>query len=150
MTANTTDNNTTEVDVILAAEDGNNTTAASCDCSAPASSSNTTSEEPEAVLKVFTLDWKVKDVVDLMGPRFEEHKNGRVKIDVSVVTGFDTLFSEIENDARLGLGLFDVCECIIYYISCLIFLSWVRLLFAVSSPFFHAHFIICNHIFLLL
>ena len=60
-----------------------------------------------------------------MGPRFEEYKNGQVKIDVSVVSGFDTLFSEIENDARLGLGLFDVCKYIHYcgaVITCMHFL----------------------------
>jgi hypothetical protein len=110
--AHTTDNTT---DILLAADDGGNITTATCDniimavcCSAPPS--NTTSEEPEAVIKVFTLDWKSKDVIELIGPGFEEYKNGRVKIDVSVVSGFDTLFSEIENDAKLGLGLFDVCE----------------------------------------
>ena len=93
MTTNTTDNTT------------------SCDC--PALSCNTTSPEqqqPEAVIKVLTIDFKEADVLELMGPPFEEYKNGRVKIDVSVVNGFDNLFSEIENDARLGLGLFDVCE----------------------------------------
>jgi hypothetical protein len=105
MAANTTDNTT---DILLADDDGNITTT-TCDCSA-APTSNTTSKEPEVVIKVFTLDWKSKDMIELIGPRFEEYKNGRVKIDVSVVSGFDTLFSEIENDARLGLGLFDVCE----------------------------------------
>lgn len=85
-----------------------NTTITSCDCSAP--SSTTSDEEPEAVIKVLTLDWKAKDMIDLMGPAFEAHKNGKVKVETSVVSGFDTLFGEIENDARLGLGLFDVCE----------------------------------------
>jgi len=78
-----------------------------CDCPAP-SCNTTTPELPEAVIKVFTVDFKAPDITELMGPRFEEYKNGQVKIDVSVVSGFDTLFSEIENDARLGLGLFDV------------------------------------------
>ena len=80
-----------------------------CDCPAP-SCNTTTPAEPEAVIKVFTIDFKESDITELMGPRFEEYKNGQVKIDVSVVSGFDTLFSEIENDARLGLGLFDVCK----------------------------------------
>lgn len=85
-----------------------NTTTTSCDCSAP--SSTTTTDEPEAVIKVLTLDWKAKDMIELMGPAFEAHKNGKVKVETSVVSGFDTLFGEIESDARLGLGLFDVCE----------------------------------------
>ena len=80
-----------------------------CDCPAP-SCNTTTPVLPEAVIKVFTIDFKAPDITELMGPRFEEYKNGQVKIDVSVVSGFDTLFSEIENDARLGLGLFDVCK----------------------------------------
>ena len=83
-----------------------NATLASCDCSAPSA----VAEEPEAVIKVLTLDWKAKDVIDLLGPRFEEFKNGRVKVETSTVSGFDTLFGEIESDARSGVGLFDVCE----------------------------------------
>lgn len=87
-----------------------NTTITSCDCSAPNSTTNNNDEEPEAVIKVLTLDWKAKDMIELMGPAFEAHKNGKVKVETSVVSGFDTLFGEIENDARLKLGLFDVCE----------------------------------------
>jgi len=100
--ANTTDNTTG----ILLADDDGNITATTCDCSAPPS----TSEEPEAVIKVFMTEWRSQDVVELIGPRFEEFKNGRVKVDVSVVPvgSYDTLYNEIENDARLGLGLYDV------------------------------------------
>lgn len=87
----------------------NITTITSCDCSAPTSATNN-DEEPEAVIKVLTLDWKAKDMIELMGPAFEAHKNGKVKVETSVVSGFDTLFGEIETDARLGLGLFDVCK----------------------------------------
>eukprot|EP00986_Skeletonema_menzelii_P012635 scaffold7046_cov151-Skeletonema_menzelii.AAC.5 len=82
-------------------------------CNCPTLSCNTTapsSDEPEAIIKVFTIDFKANDIIELMAPPFEEYKNGRVKIEVSVVSGFDNVFSEIENDARLGLGLFDVCE----------------------------------------
>jgi len=46
-----------------------------------------------------------------MAPAFEAAKGGKVKIDVSAsadITDFGILFSEIENDARLGLELFDV------------------------------------------
>ena len=82
----------------------------SCDCSALSLCNQTYLEQPQAVVKVLTLDYKEADVVELMAPPFEEFKNGRVKIDVTAVRGFDNLFSEIEDDARLGLGLFDVCE----------------------------------------
>ena len=112
MEANATEDAT---DVLLAGGEEDNTTVVSCDCSAaPSSSTNNSTinqtEEPEAVIKVLTLDWKAKDVIDLLGPRFEEYKNGKVKVETSTVSGFDTLFGEIVNDARLGLGLFDVCE----------------------------------------
>jgi len=49
---------------------------------------------------------------DKLGPNFEAFKGddggSSVKVDVTEVVGFDTLFSEIEDDSRLGLGLFDV------------------------------------------
>jgi hypothetical protein len=102
--AHTTDNTT---DILLADDDGNITTA-TCDCCSPPPSS-TTSEEPEAVIKVFMFDFRSQEIVELIGPRFEEHKNGRVKIDVSLVP-VEIYASEIGNDARLGLGLYDVCE----------------------------------------
>mmetsp|Transcript_28240 Transcript_28240/g.36439 ORF Transcript_28240/g.36439 Transcript_28240/m.36439 type:complete len:110 (-) Transcript_28240:72-401(-) len=109
MATNTTDNTT---DILLTDDDGNITTATcnSC-CSAPPS--NTTSEEePEAVIKVFMFEGRSQEFVELIGPRFEEHTNGRVKVDFSVVPWAegDTFLSEIENGARLGLGLYDVCE----------------------------------------
>lgn len=90
----------------------NTTSDVGCDCTTDYDdlSSNSTTTEAEAVLKVFTIDFKKTDILELMGPRFEEHKNGQIKLDVTVVSGFDALFSEIENDARLGLGLFDVCK----------------------------------------
>ena len=88
-----------------------NITVTSCDCCTPSTNNNATNnEEPEAVIKVLTLDWKAKDIINLMGPAYETHTKGKVKVEASTVTGFDTLFSEIANDARLGLGLFDVCE----------------------------------------
>ena len=89
-----------------------NIAVTSCDCCAPSTTYNNANndEEPEAVIKVLTLDWKAKDIINLMGPAYETHTKGKVKVEASTVTGFDTLFSEIENDARLGLGLFDVCE----------------------------------------
>ena len=66
------------------------------------------------VLKVLTLDFKTKDV-EFLGANFAASKGGSVKVDVTNVTGFGTLFSEIENDSRLGLGLFDACEYFIVY-----------------------------------
>ena len=87
-----------------------NTTVTSCDCCAPSNATTNDDEEPEAVIKVLTLDWKAKDITNLMGPAYETHTKGKVKVEASTVTGFDTLFGEIANDARLGLGLFDVCE----------------------------------------
>ena len=59
-----------------------------------------------------SVDFKTKDV-EFLGANFEAFKGGSVKVDVTNVTGFGTLFSEIENDSRLGLGLFDACEYII-------------------------------------
>ncbi len=91
---------------IMATNSTANTT--SCDCTAL--SCNTPTSEQPAIIKVLTINFKESDVLELMAPPFEEYKNGRVKIDVTVVSGFDKLFSEIEDDARLGLGLFDVCE----------------------------------------
>lgn len=93
--------------------------AATCNCSdipctpqalIDNSTSITSMEQPATtVLKVLTLDFKTKDV-EFLGANFEAYKGGSVKVDVTNVTGFGTLFSEIENDSRLGLGLFDACE----------------------------------------
>jgi len=58
-----------------------------CDCAAPTTLLNTTTEP--LVLKILTLDWKAKDVEELMVPRFEAYKNGNVKVEVTSVTGFD-------------------------------------------------------------
>lgn len=103
--------NHTLVAIIMATTNATtNGTIVACDCSFPSFNNATEQTAAATVLKVLTVDWKAKDVVELMGPRFEKYKGGRVKVDVSTVPGFDTLFSEIENDARLGLGLFDVCE----------------------------------------
>ena len=95
-----------DTDVLEIAGGESNATLTSCDCSAPSAAA----EEPEAVLKVLTIDWKVNDVIDFLGPRFEEFKNGRVKVEATSLSGFDTLFGEIESDARSKVGLFDVCE----------------------------------------
>ena len=60
-----------------------------CDCAAPTTTLlNNTTTEP-LVLKILTLDWKAKDVEELMVPRFEAYKNGNVKVEVTSVTGFD-------------------------------------------------------------
>ena len=81
-----------------------------CDCSA-LSLTNATSDKPTVIeLKILTIDWKVKDIVDLVGPSFEKYKGGQVKVTAVNVSGFDTLFSEIENDAKLRTGLVDLCE----------------------------------------
>lgn len=66
-----------------------NITAATpvCDCTAPTTLLNTTTEP--TILKILTLDWKAKDVEELMVPRFEAYKNGNVKVEVTSVTGFD-------------------------------------------------------------
>ena len=85
-----------------------NSTANSTLCDCTALSCNT--PDQPAIIKVLTINFKEADVLELMAPPFEEYKNGRVKIDVTVVSGFDKLFGEIEDDARLGLGLFDVCK----------------------------------------
>ena len=67
-----------------------NITAATpvCDCAPPTTTLFNTTTEP-LVLKILTLDWKAKDVEELMVPRFEAYKNGNVKVEVTSVTGFD-------------------------------------------------------------
>lgn len=63
-------------------------------------------------LRVLTVGWKANAIDDLdVIPDFEAAKNGGVKIDTSAstdVSGFDELFTEIEDDSRLGLDLIDV------------------------------------------
>lgn len=77
--------------------------------STPASSAtNGTVDSTVTVLKLLTINSRAAQLDEFLGPNFAAFKNNRVRVDVTSVEGFDTLFKEIENDSRLGLELFDL------------------------------------------